>query len=106
MLGAELGPKQMGARWVTTALTSASPRWVHTGTVAPALHLSIYLESQVPREPRYIQMYHGDHLVAVQTFLDHKIWGCVLGVMCVMIALFFGGPQRGVWDREEAVKGK
>lgn len=91
---------------MTMALTSASPRWVQTGAVAPALHLSIHLESQVPRELRYIHMYHGDHLVAVQTFLDRRIWGCVLGVMCVMIALSFGGPQRGVWDREEAVKGK
>lgn len=59
-----------------------------------------------PQEPRYIHIYNGDHLVAVQTFLDHRIWGCVLGVTCVMIALSFGGLQRGVWDREEAIKGK
>lgn len=102
MLGADLGTKQMGARWVTMALARASPRWVKTD----ALHLSIHLESQVPREPRYIHMYNGHHLVAVQTFLDHRIWGCVLGVTCVMIALSLGALQRGVWDREEAIKGK
>lgn len=96
MLGAELGTKQMGARWVTMALARASSRWVKTDAVAPALHLSIHLESQVSREPRYIHMYNGDHLVTLQTFLDHRIWGCVLGVTCVMMALCFGGPQRGV----------
>lgn len=106
MLGADLGTKQMGARWVTMALARASPRWVKTDAVDPAMHLSIHLESQVPREPRYIHTYNGDHLVAVQTFLDHRIWGCVLGVTCVTIALSLGGLQRGVWDREEAIKGK